>query len=338
MESLFAYLRVNLCRDGLDQMRHDSEDRVRRVRAVSPSRATMLNAEGVASLDEGDLDTRRLDLRPRVRRGDGRGCGAARGDDPRRAGPHRHRSRSLVRSRHAGPRSAGRDRGRRPRRLLDQCARVRRRRPHRRPRRAARTCARLRAAHCALAPAPHVRPTEPFGAARCSSSPRVYAALDDSAGHGAVLREIRDIVQQRPRLGRLPERAEALRIQLDTPRVGVVGASSLTNAELRLAPHLPTHLTFPEIAERLHVSRHTVKSQAISIYQKLGVSSHADAIPTDAGARSPRTPKDPVRAAPRPMRAEPGTEPSQKCPSGIRTHMPLRAADFESARQPVTRW
>ena len=107
---------------------------------------------------------------------------------------------------------------------------------------------------------------------------RVYAALDDAPGARAVLREIRDIVQQRPQLGRLPERAEALRIQLDTPRVGVVGASSLTNAELRLAPHLPTHLTFPEIAERLHVSRHTVKSQAISIYQKLGVSSRADAI------------------------------------------------------------
>jgi LuxR family maltose regulon positive regulatory protein len=53
-----------------------------------------------------------------------------------------------------------------------------------------------------------------------------------------------------------------------------VGASSLTTAELRLVPHLATHLTFPEIGTRLHIS-HTVKTQAISIYQKLGVSSGA---------------------------------------------------------------
>jgi LuxR family maltose regulon positive regulatory protein len=33
----------------------------------------------------------------------------------------------------------------------------------------------------------------------------------------------------------------------------------------------------PEIAERLHVSRNTVKTQAISIYRKLGVSSRSEA-------------------------------------------------------------
>ena len=56
------------------------------------------------------------------------------------------------------------------------------------------------------------------------------------------------------------------------------GASSLTTAELRLLPMLATHLTFPEIGERLYVSRNTVKTQAISIYQKLAVSSRSDAI------------------------------------------------------------
>ena len=61
-------------------------------------------------------------------------------------------------------------------------------------------------------------------------------------------------------------------------RMGAVGASSLTTAELRLVPFLSTHLTFPEIGVRLHVSRHTVKMQAISIYQKLGVSSRSEAI------------------------------------------------------------
>ena len=43
-------------------------------------------------------------------------------------------------------------------------------------------------------------------------------------------------------------------------------------------PLLQTHLTFPEIGERQHLSRHTVKTQAISIYQKLGVSSRSEAI------------------------------------------------------------
>ena len=60
-------------------------------------------------------------------------------------------------------------------------------------------------------------------------------------------------------------------------RVGVVageprGVSSLTAAELRLVPLLPTHLSMPEIGAQLHISRHTVKSQVISLYRKLGVS------------------------------------------------------------------
>jgi LuxR family maltose regulon positive regulatory protein len=46
-----------------------------------------------------------------------------------------------------------------------------------------------------------------------------------------------------------------------------LGASSLTTAELRLLPLLPTHLSFPEIAERLFISRHTGKSQAQSVYR-----------------------------------------------------------------------
>jgi LuxR family maltose regulon positive regulatory protein len=52
----------------------------------------------------------------------------------------------------------------------------------------------------------------------------------------------------------------------------------LTAAELRLLPLLTTHLSFREIAEQLYVSRNTVKTQAISAYRKLGVSSRSDAI------------------------------------------------------------
>ena len=76
----------------------------------------------------------------------------------------------------------------------------------------------------------------------------------------------------------MPQQAAELDAKLEAMRNVTVGASSLTTAELRLVPHLATHLTFPEIGARLHISRHTVKTQAISIYQKLGVSSRSEAI------------------------------------------------------------
>ena len=38
------------------------------------------------------------------------------------------------------------------------------------------------------------------------------------------------------------------------------------------------HLSFPEIAAELFVSRNTVKSQVLSIYRKLGVSSRSKAV------------------------------------------------------------
>jgi LuxR family maltose regulon positive regulatory protein len=41
---------------------------------------------------------------------------------------------------------------------------------------------------------------------------------------------------------------------------------------------LSTHLSFKEIGERLHVSRNTIKTQAISVYRKLGVSSRSEAV------------------------------------------------------------
>ena len=53
---------------------------------------------------------------------------------------------------------------------------------------------------------------------------------------------------------------------------------SLTGAELRLLPYLATHLTFPEIASRLFLSRNTVKTEAVSIYRKLGASSRSQSI------------------------------------------------------------
>jgi LuxR family maltose regulon positive regulatory protein len=56
------------------------------------------------------------------------------------------------------------------------------------------------------------------------------------------------------------------------------GATSLTTAELRLLPPLTTHLSFPEIADRLYLSPHTVKAQARSVYRKLEVNSRTAAV------------------------------------------------------------
>jgi LuxR family maltose regulon positive regulatory protein len=65
---------------------------------------------------------------------------------------------------------------------------------------------------------------------------------------------------------------------LEAIRVDTIGASTLTAAELRLLPLLATHLSMAEIGERLFVSKHTVKSQAISAYRKLGVTARSGAI------------------------------------------------------------
>jgi LuxR family maltose regulon positive regulatory protein len=107
---------------------------------------------------------------------------------------------------------------------------------------------------------------------------RAYLALEDAAGARVVMREATDILQLRPALGVLPKHADQLRLELDAMRGGTVEASSLTAAELRLLPLLPSHLSFREIGERLFVSPHTVKTQAISIYRKLGVSSRSEAV------------------------------------------------------------
>jgi LuxR family maltose regulon positive regulatory protein len=56
------------------------------------------------------------------------------------------------------------------------------------------------------------------------------------------------------------------------------GASSLTDAELRLLPLLTTYLPFGEIAAELFLSTHTIKAQARSIYRKLGASTRSQAV------------------------------------------------------------
>jgi LuxR family transcriptional regulator, maltose regulon positive regulatory protein len=110
---------------------------------------------------------------------------------------------------------------------------------------------------------------------------RVHLALADVTGARTLMREIDEILRRRPHLGTLVGEAAELRALLAQQRgTSAVGASALTAAELRLLPLLSTHLSFPEVGEELFLSTHTIKSQARSIYHKLGADSR--------GRRSPR--------------------------------------------------
>ncbi|MET0145495.1 MAG: AAA family ATPase [Ilumatobacteraceae bacterium] len=105
-----------------------------------------------------------------------------------------------------------------------------------------------------------------------------YIELADQAGAAAVLRDVQQILRLRPDLGVIADSTAALQKRVDDLRHGAAGASSITAAELRVVPFLATHLTLREIGERLHVSRHTVKTQTTAVYRKLGVASRSEAI------------------------------------------------------------
>ncbi len=113
---------------------------------------------------------------------------------------------------------------------------------------------------------------------------RAYVTLRDADTASGLLAEVEQILRRRPRLGVLAAQARELAREVETMRKLRAGRRSvLTGAELRLLPLLATHLSFREIGDRLCVSRNTIKTQAISVYRKLGVSSRSEAI--DAAVR-----------------------------------------------------
>ena len=107
---------------------------------------------------------------------------------------------------------------------------------------------------------------------------RAYLALRDTEAVQSLLGELRELLQERPHVGVLVDEVEKLERELAlTPDSGGVNRT-LTPAELRLLPYLATHLSFREIGQQLYVSRNTIKTQAISVYRKLGVASRSQAI------------------------------------------------------------
>jgi LuxR family maltose regulon positive regulatory protein len=107
---------------------------------------------------------------------------------------------------------------------------------------------------------------------------RAHLALSDPAGAQIAIRQAEQIVRRRPALGTLASQLLEVRRLVGDAASTLIGASALTNAELRVLTLLPTYLSFQEIADRLVISRNTVKTHAMSIYGKLQASSRSEAV------------------------------------------------------------
>jgi LuxR family maltose regulon positive regulatory protein len=105
---------------------------------------------------------------------------------------------------------------------------------------------------------------------------RALLLLDDVAAARAQLADAAPHLRGWPDAVVLQEWSNEVEEQADNAPMG--GKWPLTAAELRLLHYLPTHLSFREIADELVVSTNTVKSQAQSVYRKLGVSSRREAV------------------------------------------------------------
>jgi LuxR family transcriptional regulator, maltose regulon positive regulatory protein len=107
---------------------------------------------------------------------------------------------------------------------------------------------------------------------------QAHVMLRDADSARALLAEIDGLCATRPGLDLRAQRDRLAREIRSIPVAGEGQTARLTGAELRLLPLLGTHLSFREIGASLYLSRHTVKTQAISAYRKLGASSRKEAV------------------------------------------------------------
>jgi LuxR family maltose regulon positive regulatory protein len=277
LEGTLAYLRAILCRDGIAQMRHDARAAWDGLSPASPYRATMLYTEGISYLLEDD--PARSD--PILTRAFGVATGA--GATPLAALILAEQC-ILAAERDSWPEAAALAQRAvaivEAERLDDYWTSAL---PYAWATRSELYRGNITRARFYLARAARLRPLLTYALPVVSVQAllelaRSYLTLADPGGAAAVLRQVHDILQQRPDLGNLPRLADELQSRLSKIKESAVGASSLTAAELRLLPLLSTHLSLREIGERLHVSSHTVKTQAYSAYRKLGASSRSEAV------------------------------------------------------------
>jgi len=277
-EAWAIMVRAVLCRRGVEPMRADADEAVRRFAAGSFLTPTPALMQGIARVLCGDLDGGDASLEDAVRVGEQVGSP----EDVAVA----LCERSLV--------AMARGRWDRAEALADQAWTVLRRAGIEESfatplisalrARAAMHRGDVPAARRELLSAQHLRTlltySLPYLAVQARLElARVHLALADLAGARTLMHEVDDLLRCRPGLGTLVEEATAVQAQLSKDRgSSVPGASALTAAELRLLPLLSTHLSFPQIAEEMSLSRHTIKSQAMSIYRKLGAPSRSQAV------------------------------------------------------------
>jgi LuxR family maltose regulon positive regulatory protein len=108
---------------------------------------------------------------------------------------------------------------------------------------------------------------------------RASQHLGDVGTARMLVREASAELERYPDAGSLPEQLHEIdQLTVSAPMPLGLNATPLTPAEMRVMRYLPTHLSFEAIAKELYVSRSTVKTQAIAVYRKLGVSSRAQAV------------------------------------------------------------
>ena len=273
-EAWAAYVRALLCRDGVEQMRADADEAVRRFTTEKIVQAGPWIGQGLARAASGDLDGADASFQDAVSVGEqadtDEALGAALSE------------RSLM--------AMARNEWDRAEVLADQVRAVVRRSGIEQPV----ACAVLARTALHRGDSPAVRQWL-IAAQRLRSQltyaypvlavqvrielTRVHLALADLAGARTLMLEIDQMLRRRPGLGTLVAEAQALRDQLANERgSAALGVSALTAAELRLLPLLSTHLSFPEIGAELFLARTTIKSQALSIYRKLGAQSRSRAV------------------------------------------------------------
>jgi LuxR family maltose regulon positive regulatory protein len=272
-EAWAAGLRATLCRHGVEQMRADADEAVRRCAAAGILTPTPVHLQGLARVLCGDLEGAGASFEEAL--------GFPEETEPEITGNTLCEQSLLAMDRGEWGRAetlAGQARAVLRRKGVEgalSCAVQARLAMHRGD---------VPVARRELISAQPLRPlltyTQPHFAVQVRIElTRVHLALADIAGAWTLMKEIDEILRRRPNLGVLVGEAAELRARLAQQReVSSPGASALTAAELRLLPLLSTHLSFPEVGEELFLSTHTIKSQARSIYRKLDATSRSQAV------------------------------------------------------------
>jgi LuxR family transcriptional regulator, maltose regulon positive regulatory protein len=120
---------------------------------------------------------------------------------------------------------------------------------------------------------PHVRGAWWLDADLALRCAEINLGLGDPAAALAFAQVAGDALQGYADAGTLAVRLERLE-----ERIRRGEDYGLTSAELRVLSFLPTHFSLQEIADRLYLSRATVKTHVASIYDKLGVAGRSETV------------------------------------------------------------